>query len=295
MLLRLRQLTAHVLMLQFVMRDLLHAEDIERIKQVLDERSESSDTRQGKTILAIRKQLDQHAEYARKKRITLEKAKAVAKAAGREFNEHDVLIDEDIEDEDSDADADEEDRMAGNETGESSQSTRSRYTAGRQFGREYKFEPFLNSLKTGESWEKAKKKTICMSCKKQPRMPWVTSCGHFICTEPCLDKLNSDTAEDEEEQAKCTACGCTPTYFRQCDPGENVTPEFVAQGTRNAKKKKKKQKSVEHDDIPEDWLNSVGDDVLPSAKTIAIKAQILNWTQENPRVKVIVYTQFLAM
>ena len=43
------------------------------------------------------------------------------------------------------------------------------------------------------------------------------------------------------------------------------------------------------------WLSLGGKSVLPSAKTIAIKAQVLNWIQENPNVKIIIYTQFLAM
>jgi hypothetical protein len=38
-----------------------------------------------------------------------------------------------------------------------------------------------------------------------------------------------------------------------------------------------------------------GEEVLPSAKTLAIKAQVLNWTKEDPKVKIIIYTQFLAM
>ncbi len=49
------------------------------------------------------------------------------------------------------------------------------------------------------------------------------------------------------------------------------------------------------EDIPENWLSLGGDELLPSAKTIAIKAQILNWIRENPTVKIIIYTQFLAM
>lgn len=36
-------------------------------------------------------------------------------------------------------------------------------------------------------------------------------------------------------------------------------------------------------------------EVLPSAKTMACKAQVLNWLQEEPDVKIIIYTQFLPI
>jgi hypothetical protein len=89
MLLRLRQLTAHVLMLQFVMRDLLEVEDIERIKDVVKEQAVDSSTRRGRTIIAIRKQLEQHAIVEKKKAAD----RAAAKAAGKDFED----IEEDAE------------------------------------------------------------------------------------------------------------------------------------------------------------------------------------------------------
>lgn len=36
-------------------------------------------------------------------------------------------------------------------------------------------------------------------------------------------------------------------------------------------------------------------DVLPSSKTIAAKSQILNWIEEDPTVKIIVYSQWIPM
>jgi hypothetical protein len=38
---------------------------------------------------------------------------------------------------------------------------------------------------------------------------------------------------------------------------------------------------MDREDIQDDWLSLGTGGVLPSAKTIAIKAQILNWIQEN--------------
>jgi hypothetical protein len=38
-----------------------------------------------------------------------------------------------------------------------------------------------------------------------------------------------------------------------------------------------------------------GRHTLTSYPAMAIKAQILNWRKENPKIKIIIYTQFLAM
>ncbi|KAF1939035.1 hypothetical protein EJ02DRAFT_353105 [Clathrospora elynae] len=284
MLLRLRQLTAHVLMLHFVIRDLLEREDIELIKKVVNDQAGDSHSRGGKTIFAVRKQLDKLAADERKKRA----AKDAAKAAERVYRDDDDDLSDDEE-------VDDEPEL---EAEEQAQQGATRYTSGGQFGKEYNFKPFLSSLKTGESWETAKKKARCGYCGKQPRMPWIMSCGHLICSEPCRTDSNIEAAEVGKTHPDCKACGITPLYIHFCDPDYGDTPEVVASGTRSQKKKKKKErerKRLDREDIADDWLNSMGDDVLPSAKTIAVKSQIMNWLKENPQVKIIVYTQFLAM
>jgi SNF2 family DNA or RNA helicase len=278
MLLRLRQLTAHVLMLQFVMRDLLEREDLERIREVVNDESADSTTRRGRTVIAVRKQLDKKSADEMKKSA----AKAAAKAAGREYVE-----------EDDDSSADEgagEDQL-------SSPGAAARGGSGGDFGKEYNFKPYLSNLRSGDAWEKIKKKAKCSYCGKQPREPWMTSCQHLICGRPCMEESNMEAAEQEKSYAPCKACGVTPIYIHILQADEDESPEPVAQGTRSkaAKQKEKQRKRRDREDIGEDWLASLGDDVLPSAKTIAVKAQIMNWTKENPGVKIIVYTQFLAM
>jgi len=42
------------------------------------------------------------------------------------------------------------------------------------------------------------------------------------------------------------------------------------------------------------WIN-LGGDLLPSAKTTAIKLQVERWLKEDPTTKIIIYTQFLQM
>lgn len=299
-------------MLQFVMQDLLEREDIERIKAVLDEHAKSS-SRNGSTILAIRKQLDQHAVMARKKRVATEKAKAEAKVAGKEFEDNELLWEQELDDDDDDAEQDlapehapeqeQEDELELEHEHEHQnepdrQRNPGRYTAGSQFGRGYNFKPFLASLQTGESWEKAKKKAQCALCAKQPRRPWRMTCGHLLCAEPCLTEVDLRAAEDELSSfIQCPTCKQVSIELKLCDHDGEESPDFVARSTRSQVKKKKAttRERLDREDITEDWLNSMGEDVLPSAKTIAVKAQVMNWLKENPNVKIIIYTQFLAM
>jgi SNF2 family DNA or RNA helicase len=267
MLLRLRQLTAHVLMLQFVMRDLLEVEDIERIKNVVKDTADVN-TRQGRTIIAIRKQLELHAIGEKKKAA----AREAAKAAGRE--EEAITDDEEVQEESRVEE--ESDEGSGLPTG---QFGAGRGGSGEAFSKDYNFNPFLASLRKGESWEKAKKKAICSFCGKMPKDPWITSCKHLLCYAPCLENMYLEGAEDDLPYGSCKTCGVTPTSILQVEAQEEDALEGIAQGTRSksAKKAARQRERRDKDDIPEDWLSLAGTDVLPSAKTLAIKAQILNW------------------
>tara|TARA_R110002003_G_scaffold96_15_gene7530 strand:+ start:4452 stop:6155 length:1704 start_codon:yes stop_codon:yes gene_type:complete len=291
MLLRLRQLTAHVLMLQFVMKDLLEVEDIERIKEVVNEESADRSTRRGRTIIAIRKQLEKHAIEG-KKNAAANAAKAAAKAAGEVYV--DGTADDEVAQEEEVPEPEESERAPSQSIGETNAGDGG---CGKTFGKEYNFKPYLNSLKTGESWEKAKKKAKCSWCGKPPKKPWKASCSHLICETPCLEQAYIEAAEVGKQQAPCKACGVTPTSVLQFELDEEDEFAPVAIGTRSNKSRKaaKQRERRDREDIAEDWLSLAGEEVLPSAKTLAIKAQVLNWTKEDPKVKIIIYTQFLAM
>ncbi|KAF1919601.1 SNF2 family N-terminal domain-containing protein [Ampelomyces quisqualis] len=292
MLLRLRQLTAHVLMLQFVMRDLLEYEDIEKIKEIVKDQAADSNSRRGRTILAVRKQLIDVEKEQKKK-------SAADAAAGRNLGRHLDLDNEETRDNEEDNldDMDEFD-LTRDAEGMVSASQRSGegIQSGRQFGKDYNFKPFLNALSSGESWQKAKERAHCSWCGNRPNEPYITSCGHLICKEPCLEQSDLEAAEKEEQYSACKACGSIPRFIHPCDVDEDETAGVVAQGTRSkAKQRDTERKRLDREDISANWLASLGDEVLPSAKTIAVKAQILNWRKENAGVKVIIYTQFLAM
>lgn len=149
----------------------------------------------------------------------------------------------------------------------------------------------MKSLKSGQNWEKMKKRTKCSACGEHPPKPYITSCHHVIC-DSCLEQAYLVAAEKAEEHAVCASCGMRFHYTHPCDSDDEDSQTNVAHGTRSQTKKKKNK---EYEDISADWLNSLGDEVLASAKTIAVKAQCLNWFKKDSNSKIIIYTQFLTM
>lgn len=71
---------------------------------------------------------------------------------------------------------------------------------------------------------------------------------------------------------------------------QNLSSSSPAETQTTKGKGKKKKPSSNYDD----WIDLPGS-VLPSAKTRAIKAQILVWLEEDQASKIIVYTQFMPM
>ena len=273
-------------MLQFVMEDLLEREDIECIREVVQAAS-SDHHNNPQIIIALRKQLD--ALAAEEKKKSEEKLKAAAK---KPTHNRDSSAEKDTathEDEAQEGDEDDD-----SQSGSHRQPNRVR--SGKAFGKEYDFNPYLKSLTTGESWEKAKERATCASCGLRPIDPHKTSCGHLYCYT-CYEVIMIAAAEKgPKEPTICKKCGKSSGGAIPCDPEEE--DDFTGPQTRAGKKKRAEKERVRMDreDIRDDWLSlGAGGSVLPSAKTIAIKAQILNWIQENPNVKIIVYTQFLPM
>lgn len=276
-------------MLQFVMRDLLEVEDIERIKQVLEEHDKqpNANSRTKNTVIAISMQLDKLAADQKKKTAALEAKKAKKKAKKEDAQKRGLPY---VDDDDSDDLLDDEPEDIIEEP------PVKEFESGGSFGKNFNFKPFLGSLQTGDSWEEAKKKARCSYCEKPPCRPLMPSCGHLICTD-CSAEADLDAAGNGHDSAACKVCFKVPNYIHECEVDEYGSSDGPARGTRGSAKKKKEKESqrVAGEDIAGDWLAAIGNDVLPSAKTIAVKSQILNWRLEKENVKIIVYTQFLAM
>jgi len=318
MLLRLRQMTSHILMLHLVMKDLLELEDIERIRNVVDEISGvAADDARSQQLLALREQLKEKF-----------KAKATDGDEEQAADTHDETAAEATQEEPDSATphkglydllintpgnttinsnpnrSNEQDQEQQQEANPEQNNVAT--MTGKKFGKEFDFKPYLQSLTMGDSYNRMRKNAKCGSCENVAVDPWVTSCHHVYCAD-CIEQLNVEAAETEKEHSNCKVCGQYFHYSQRCRDREQEDGDEIEElegytgGVFRNTRSKAKEGPVkerfrpEREELKQNWLSLGGRNVLPSAKTIAIKAQVLNWIQENPNVKIIIYTQFLAM
>ena len=172
---------------------------------------------------------------------------------------------------------------------------------GKEFGKiAVNFKKYLRNLRKGAKWAELEQRSLCPHCRQPAEIPHVTSCNHVYCLE-CLHTLQYEAAKNNQDGAMCLECG---EIFNDVSPCEGIeeledqdTPrshDSPSTETNRKSQKQKKKKSGKKEDDPMRWID-LGDHLLPSAKTIAIKAQILNWIHEAPNQKIIIFTQFLYM
>ncbi len=164
--------------------------------------------------------------------------------------------------------------------------------SGGTFGTAFKFRKYLRSLKETGKWEQINQKSLCHKCGGVPDDPHVTSCFHVYCKECLNDMLFQAAHTTEEHTARCLACDA---MFEHCEPcrgfdqaGNQLNRPLTGTPGRRVRK------SADSDESDIDWLSVCGS-ILPSAKTLAVKAQIQNWVEEDPDAKIIIFTQFRPM
>jgi SNF2 family DNA or RNA helicase len=267
MLLRLRQLTGHILTVEHPIKDLLEWEDIEKLAELAEiEAAERYDSDRKQLLVVLRSMLNDQQQQKKKKKKKNKNKKGPAGEAG--------------------VDTAAERFEVSNNTG-------------RQHGLQFDFRTYLASLTEGVRWEELKERTTCTLCNKHPEKPFVTSCFHIFC-ESCLNTLQISAAANDEDFARCPEC---QTQFKGAHPCDEFDVQSAVRDPLSdseadvfRKRKKRTDKSRHEDDTNgKDWIDREGVHILPSSKTMAVKAQILNWIEETPNVKIIIYTQFLNM
>jgi len=282
MLLRLRQMTSHILMVEYAMRDLLECEDHEKLRELAD-------------------------YEAQKSRLPARSAQIAQLRASLKSVEDETLINKrpsrDGVSQIGESAADDQADNAGPHAAQSNRSSDSssgpaKTSVGKHHGLNYEFQQYLRDLQRGKQWEELQRRTVCARCSDRPENPWYTTCYHVYCRD-CLLELERDALMREAE-SRCIECG--DLYFKSfpCEDlkiKEMATPSGDSSDSDRdmAYVKPKSKKSKSGTTKTKDWIDMAGVHVLPSAKTIAIKAQILNWVAENPKVKTIIYSQFIPM
>ena len=253
--LRLRQLVGHILLIQHTLEDMLEAEDLEKLWTITE--------------------AEERPEAARHQQDVLQQLRAMI---GRAYRNRGGSQEENVA-----GDSRQMDTVLFGSDGPNSNSN----------GSVWNFRQILLSLRQAGQWQKAIDRSLCHSCGSVPVNAHITSCMHIYCKD-CIVAIQYEAATSNEEagpvQAKCREC---QTVFANVEP---------CQAHKQAERRLAKRKSnssqhvsdIEGDDASLDWLE-VGDNVLPSAKTLAVRVQIEEWQREDPEAKIIVFTQFRGM
>ncbi|KAF2838673.1 hypothetical protein M501DRAFT_1016765 [Patellaria atrata CBS 101060] len=265
MLLKLRQLASHPLLVQIAIYDLLDREDVAKLRAVVEEGLTDADVNSTRQIAHIRNVLiaAQRSAESATTTVPIVSCAAVPMSA----------VDEDD-------------------------------TYGGLHGKSYNFLPYLEQLKGGKDNALSQNDAPCSACNQKPEEPFRTSCSHIYC-ESCLP-LPPEGASKVDRYPTCTACDSRFFHFQKVDPAElpaddpaeepteDPTEGATPLDTEETKEKLTKYEKELRRRGMKDWL-AMERHVLPSAKTVAVKAQILNWLREDPDCKIIVFTQWLNM
>lgn len=272
MILRLRQLCAHTLLIQGTIVDLLQREDFEKLNALCERETENGANTS--VLLQLRRAI---ADSVAKELDTVE-AGAGGVGTTIEATETAPILAMDQDNSNTD-------------------------DAGGRHGLTYNFGKYIKDLADSGQFEAIEDRSRCCACRKAPDNPHVTSCYHIYCWD-CVKELQHYAARTGKENASCHECGTVYTTVKPCQLRTDLDFEESTTGsdagdmasvasTTTGAKKKGKGKSPKKDDM-NDWIGLKGE-VLPSTKTIACKAQVLEWMKEDPLCKIIIYTQFMPV
>ncbi|KIV92519.1 hypothetical protein PV10_03810 [Exophiala mesophila] len=188
---------------------------------------------------------------------------------------------------------------------------------GRQFGKDFEFRRFLQDLSDSEHWTELHLRTICSACRSYPDTPVCTSCFHIYCEE-CIALMKLESEQSGQDKMSCKECD---TIFDETWPTEGLAElGFLNKDNRRKAgllKERRKEpirasrgpfesrrlsgrvfddEDFESKPKSQHWIKLMNKgSVLPSAKLLATKAAILNWRENCPQEKIIIFSQWLGL
>lgn len=263
MLLRLRQLCSSILLIQGTMLDLLTQEDVEKLKNL------SSEFKDG--------ELDDECEDTLRNLSDLMK------------NAHSVSSI------DSDSKIILETETSAIERAETEGSSAN---LGGTHGTTFKFHRYLDNLIQSDAWAEIAQRTLCCGCRQPPQDPHLTSCFHIYCLA-CLEDLQHRSARRGYDVSRCAECGEPYTHVSRCSSAMDKVEKLEKlhggiTGSTDRELNPGKNKGKKSPEGMGNWVCMKGD-VLPSAKTMAVKMVVMAWINEDPDCKIIIYSQFIPM
>lgn len=153
------------------------------------------------------------------------------------------------------------------------------------------FRKILIALRQQGLWKQYHDRTLCHRCGQPPTDPHITSCMHIYC-KFCIEIMQRDAATEDERvgqtQARCIECQIVFERVEPCVAFDQAGAKVSKKQTPNSRR----SADIEGEDMT--WVD-IGETILPSAKTLAVKLKIEQWQREEPEAKIIIFTQFRTM
>lgn len=173
------------------------------------------------------------------------------------------------------------------------------------------FHEFMAELHEREQWEERLERTQCANCTLLPESPVLTDCKHMYCSE-CFHMLEEKEVDGAMKRVCLKKCRDVIGATALLGTLENMPSEAVISINEDILKSPKRSKSKktrkeanspanaegaesdkhEDEDNEKDWVQACGCK-MPSAKLSKITQIVSGWMQEDSKVKVVIFTQFL--
>lgn len=147
-----------------------------------------------------------------------------------------------------------------------------------------KFGRFLRDLRKNALWSDLRDRTLCNKCGVSPEDPMVTSCCHVYCRE-CLTNLAYEASKNDQDQTTCHKCKKIYSACESCNGLKELNVEDLASKISEERTRKKPFK-LSMDYVDDD------DKILLSTKTSAVVAQLDKWVNDDPKRKIIVFSDW---
>ncbi|KPI36069.1 DNA repair protein RAD5 [Cyphellophora attinorum] len=271
LLMRLRQLTAHMMLIQRTLKDLLQIEDLEKLWTLSNSPEMQNDPITRQQVAGLQ------AGY--RPQEGFDQPLGASASTPQEGSSASASVNVDL--------------ASGSQVTTASSDDRHLLSVAEVPSRfngdiSQQFRRCLKAMHDDGQWEKANNRSLCPLCGQQPSNPYVTSCLHIYCFA-CLNQVAYESMVAGGESATCLECSCR---FKKSESYAAQAFNDASKGTpvaQDMSKKRKRNKDSPEEDI--NWLN-IANPVIQSTKTMAAVKQIKEWQAENPDNKILLFSQF---
>lgn len=121
----------------------------------------------------------------------------------------------------------------------------------------------------------------CVTCRDGPEDLWITTCNHILCSK-CMDRAEQEALHEAQDAAICPSIDCGAA-LQVASPKEVESSTTESDLPNDGTKKKKEVRNFDLDVI------------LLSTKMREVRRLIRSWLMEDPKMKIVVFTQFLQI